>query len=161
MNEQQTTPTETEPAPTDPPAPEAAAPAPAIEPKYGFWWGIGRRKSAVARVRIRPGDGQFLINKRNIDGYFTEPQDRNDMHAPLKATKMLGKIDVFVNVQGGGTTGQAGAVRLGLARALKAYDQALELLLRREGYLTVDARRVERKKYGQRGARRRFQFSKR
>jgi small subunit ribosomal protein S9 len=133
----------------------------AAEPKFGFWWGTGRRKSSVARVRIKPGDGQFSINKRPVDEYFTEVQDREDMNAALKTTKTFGKMDVFVNVHGGGHTGQAGAIVLGLARALKEYDPTLELILRKEGYLTVDARRVERKKYGQRGARRRFQFSKR
>ncbi|MDX1564897.1 MAG: 30S ribosomal protein S9 [Phycisphaeraceae bacterium] len=135
--------------------------APAVEARGGYWWGTGRRKSAVARVRIKPGDGKFIINKRPVEDYFTEIQDRDDMNAPLKATKTLGKIDVYANVAGGGHTGQAGAVLLGLARALKDYDSSLESALRKEGFLTVDARRVERKKYGQRGARRRFQFSKR
>jgi small subunit ribosomal protein S9 len=142
-----------------------AAPEPEVQvaakPKYGFWWGTGRRKASVARVRIKPGDGQFQINKRSIESYFTEVQDQEDMQSALKATKTLGSIDVFVNVNGGGHTGQAGAIVLGLARALKEYDPALELSLRKQGYLTVDSRRVERKKYGQRGARRRFQFSKR
>ena len=142
-------------------AEQTAESAPVVEAKGGYWWGTGRRKSAVARVRIKPGDGKFMINKRPVEDYFTEVQDRDDMNAPLKATKTLGKIDVFVNVIGGGHTGQAGAVLLGLSRALKDYDSSLESMLRKEGFLTVDARRVERKKYGQRGARRRFQFSKR
>ena len=133
----------------------------AAEPKFGFWWGTGRRKSAVARVRIKPGDGQYKIDNRSIEEYFTEVQDRENLTAPLRATKTLGSIDVFVNVNGGGHTGQAGAILLGLARALKEYDPALEPTLRKENFLSVDARRVERKKYGQRGARRRFQFSKR
>jgi len=137
------------------------APTPRPEAKFGYWWGTGRRKASVARVRVRPGEGQFLINKRAIDSFFTEIQDREDMEAPLKATDTLGKVDVFVNVHGGGRTGQAGAIRLGLARALKTYDPELESALRDAGYLTVDSRRVERKKYGQPGARRRFQFSKR
>ena len=147
----------TTPVATDQPEEAKAAP----EAKYGFWWGTGRRKSSVARVRIKPGDGQFLINKRSVEDYFTEVQDRGDIQLPLKLTKTLGKIDVFVNVKGGGHTGQAGAIKLGLSRALKEYDPALELVIRKEGYLSVDSRRVERKKYGQRGARRRFQFSKR
>ena len=129
--------------------------------KYGWWWGTGRRKTAVARVRIRPGKGEFKINKRSIDEYFTEPRDRADVVAPLAATEMQGKMDVFVNLKGGGYMGQAGAVLLGVARALKTYDCTLEDVLREHGYLTRDARKVERKKYGQRGARRRFQFSKR
>ena len=144
--------TATAPAPT---------PVPFTEPKFGYWWGTGRRKSSVARVRIRPGNGQFLINKRTIEAYFTEPQYRNDMLAPLNVAQLEGRMDVFVSVQGGGTTGQAGAVVLGLSRALKEYDRAIEDVLRKEGFLTRDAREVERKKYGQRGARRRFQFSKR
>ncbi len=131
------------------------------ESKNGFWWGTGRRKSAVARVRIRPGKGEFLINKREIDKYFTEIRDQIDMIEPLKATSVEGKIDVFVNVKGGGTTGQTGAILLGLSRALKKYDNALEPILRQKNFLTRDARIVERKKPGQPGARKRFQFSKR
>lgn len=130
-------------------------------PKGGYWWGTGRRKTAVARVRIKPGSGKFLINERQVDEFFTEPQYRSDAVAPLRATQMNEKIDVIVKVHGGGMTGQAGAVLVGLARALKAYDPALEGALRQNGYLTIDSRQVERKKYGQAGARRRFQFSKR
>ena len=131
------------------------------EAKYGYWWGTGRRKSAVARVRIRPGEGKFLINKREINDYFTELIDRNNMIEPLKATNMEGKLDVFVNIRGGGTTGQAGAILLGLSRALKNYDSSLEQILRDKNFLTRDARMVERKMTGQPGARKRFQFSKR
>ena len=126
-----------------------------------WFWGTGRRKSSIARVRIRPGDGQFLINKREIETYFSEDQHRSDVVAPLNETKTKGNIDIMVNVHGGGYTGQAGAIRLGLSRALKEYDPTLESALRSAGFLSVDARQVERKKYGQRGARRRFQFSKR
>ncbi len=126
-----------------------------------WFWGTGRRKTSVARVRIRPGEGKFLINQREVDAYFSEVQHRADMNAPLEATKTLGNIDIMVNVHGGGYTGQAGAIRLGLSRALKEYDPSLEGVLRERGYLTTDSRQVERKKYGQRGARRRFQFSKR
>ena len=129
--------------------------------KYGWWWGTGRRKAAVARVRIRPGNGEFKINNRKVDEYFTEARDRADAVAPLKVSELTGKMDVFVNVKGGGYMGQAGAVRLGVARALRRYDCTLEDALRDHGYLTRDGREVERKKYGQRGARRRFQFSKR
>lgn len=136
-------------------------PVPSTEPKSGYWWGTGRRKTAVARVRIRPGEGQFLINSKPVDEFFTELQYRNDVRAPLEAAQLIGQMDVTVNVQGGGPTGQAGAVVLGLARALKQYDLSLEDVLREKGYLTRDAREVERKKYGQPGARRQFQFSKR
>jgi small subunit ribosomal protein S9 len=129
--------------------------------KFGYWWGTGRRKSAVARVRIRPGSGKIQINKRDVDVYFTEPQDQKDVVAALEATKTVDKIDIFVNVKGGGTTGQAGAIKMGVARALKDYDSSLEQILRDHNFLTRDSRRVERKKYGQPGARKRFQFSKR
>jgi len=129
--------------------------------KGGFIWGTGRRKSAVARVRIKPGDGKLLINKRTVDEYFTQQYDRDAVREPLKALNLSESFDVFVNVGGGGTTGQAGAVRLGIARALRNYDTNLLKELRDGGYLTRDGRMVERKKPGQRGARRRFQFSKR
>lgn len=102
-----------------------------------------------------------MINNREIDAYFTELRDQQNVVAPLKVTSTDGKIDVFVNVKGGGFMGQAGAVLLGLSRALKLYDVSLELPLRGEGMLSRDPRAVERKKYGQPGARRRFQFSKR
>jgi len=127
----------------------------------GFYWGTGRRKAAVARVRIKPGSGMFMINGREINSYFTEPQDQQAVVAPLKATKTDNNFDIFVNAKGGGYTGQAGAVLLGLSRALKGYDPSLEPILRKNDMLTRDARRVERKKYGQPGARARFQFSKR
>jgi small subunit ribosomal protein S9 len=127
----------------------------------GFLWGTGRRKSAVARVRIRKGEGKFLVNGKEVDDYFSEPQDRNACWAPLQATEMLGTFDVMVNTHGGGITGQAEAVLLGLARALANYDPALEPILRDRGYMTRDPRETERKKYGQPGARRKFQFSKR
>ncbi|MHC4075978.1 MAG: 30S ribosomal protein S9 [Planctomycetota bacterium] len=129
--------------------------------KGGFYWGTGRRKSSVARVRIRPGDGKLLINKRQLDDFFTQQQDRKAVLAPLKTVGAEKSFDVFVNVRGGGTTGQAGAVLLGIARALKNYDESYLSALRESGHLTRDSRMVERKKPGQRGARRRFQFSKR
>ena len=122
---------------------------------------VGRRKEAIARVYIKPGDGKLIINERKVDEYFTQQYDRDAVHAPLKALNLTGAFDVFVNVGGGGTTGQAGAVRLGIARALRNYDENLLKELRDGGYLTRDSRMVERKKYGQRGARRKFQFSKR
>ena len=129
--------------------------------KGKFTWGTGRRKSSVARVRIRPGDGALLINKKEVDDYFNHQQDRNAVRSPLKALKMDNVFDVFVNVKGGGTTGQAGATMLGIARALRNFDENFLKDLRDGGYLTRDSRMVERKKPGQRGARRRFQFSKR
>ena len=129
--------------------------------KGGFIWGTGRRKSSVARVRIKPGKGKLQVNKRKLEEYFKRPQDRNSVRAPLNALGITDSFDVFVNVKGGGTTGQAGAVMLGIARALRNYNEAWMKELRDGGYLTRDSRMVERKKPGQRGARRRFQFSKR
>ena len=129
--------------------------------KYGYWWGTGRRKSAVARVRIRPGEGKLIVNKQELGDYFSQAQDKRSVLAPLKALDAESSFDVFVNVKGGGSTGQAGAVMLGVARALRSYDENYLPALRDGGYLTRDARSVERKKPGQRGARRRFQFSKR
>jgi len=143
----------------------ATAPQAEKKPKAqlpgGFHWGTGRRKTAVARVRIKPGTGVVMVNKRKADQYFTELRDLNDIVAPLTATDLLKKMDVFVNVSGGGLAGQAGAVKLGLARAVMHYDAQHERKLRDLGYLTRDSRQVERKKYGRSGARRRFQFSKR
>lgn len=123
--------------------------------------GTGRRKTAVARVRLRAGSGKFEINKRPLEQYFSEDKDRQDAVAPLKATETLGKVDVFVNVAGGGYSGQAGAIVLGVARALKTANAEYEDALRNGGYLTRDSRMVERKKPGRAGARRSFQFSKR
>lgn len=127
----------------------------------GFIWGTGRRKSSIARVRIKPGSGKLLINKKKIEDYFPRLQDRNAVAAPLKSLDITGAFDIFVNVKGGGTTGQSGAIVLGIARALRNYDQSLLPALRDNGYLTRDSRMVERKKPGQKGARKRFQFSKR
>jgi len=126
-----------------------------------YVWGTGRRKTAVARVRIKPGDGKFLINKKEVDDFFRLEPDRKAVRKPLVVTDTAKRFDVFVNIGGGGTTGQAGAISLGLARALKATNADYEPALREHQLLTRDARKVERKKYGQRGARRRFQFSKR
>ncbi len=131
------------------------------EPKGGFWWGLGRRKSSVARVRIKPGDGKLLINKKELNDYFKREQDRHEVVAPLQTVKAEKSFDVFVNVKGGGITGQSGATRLGIARALRNYDESFNQPLHDGGHLTRDPRMVERKKPGQSGARRRFQFSKR
>ena len=137
-----------------------------LEPPAGadrprFIWGVGRRKSASARVRIAPGSGKVLVNDRELNDYFPNERDRKAIFGPLEASQYGGKIDIYVNTIGGGATGQTGAIVMGLARALVRYDQASEKSLRDEGFLTRDSRMKERKKYGQRGARRRFQFSKR
>ena len=128
----------------------------------GYFWGTGRRKCSTARVRLRPGgQGQVTVNDRPLAVYFRKETDRLSVFSALKYTNLSTAFDVFVNVQGGGTTGQAEAVRMGISRALLLYDRNLEKSLRDEGFLTRDPRMVERKKYGQAGARRRFQFSKR
>jgi small subunit ribosomal protein S9 len=139
----------------------ASATIPEPDPKKHYFWGTGRRKTAVARVRLRPGSGKFEVNEKPLEAYFTEERDRSDCAAPLRATETLGKVDVFANVIGGGITGQAGAIMLGVARALKRANSQYDVALRAGGYLTRDAREVERKKYGKAGARRSFQFSKR
>jgi small subunit ribosomal protein S9 len=127
----------------------------------GYFWGTGRRKCAKARVRLRPGHGEVHINDRPLERFFKRELDRSVVTSPLRFTKLTTAFDIFANVEGGGTTGQAEAIRMGIARALLLYDRNLEKQLRTEGYLTRDPRMVERKKYGQAGARRRFQFSKR
>ena len=121
----------------------------------------GRRKEAVARVRLLPGTGQTFVNGKSVKDYLK--RESLVLHAlkPLVATNTVDKYDLYARVSGGGLTGQAGAIRMGVARALVRLDETLKGLLGREGYLTRDSRMVERKKYGQRGARRRFQFSKR
>ncbi len=145
-------------------------PDPKPADKHGWWWGTGRRKAAVARVRFRPaadsGKGELKIQVsrkkfKTIEEYFSEMQDRADAVAPLKLTDTEGKLDIFVRAHGGGYMGQAQAIRLGISRALVGYDPNFEPALREAGFLTRDARKVERKKYGQPGARARFQFSKR
>jgi len=126
-----------------------------------YIWGTGRRKSAVARVRIRPGTGIMQINKRDMEDFFTREDHQARIREPLRVTHNQGRYDVFVNVKGGGITGQSDAVRLGLARALLKADSSLRPVLKEQGMLRCDARKVERKKYGLRGARRAPQFSKR
>jgi len=130
-------------------------------PKRSYIWGVGRRKSAVARVRIALGTGKIEINGRTLNEYFTNERDRKSIFGPLEVTNTGGKMDVLVNADGGGPSGQTGAIVMGLGRALARYDTSLEAPLRGGGFLTRDSRMKERKKYGQRGARRRFQFSKR
>ncbi|MGN6726092.1 MAG: 30S ribosomal protein S9 [Tepidisphaeraceae bacterium] len=129
--------------------------------KKSYVWGTGRRKSAIARVRIAPGSGKIEINGRELNDYLTNERDRKSIFGPLEVTNTGGKLDIFISALGGGPTGQAGAMVLGIARAIAKYDPNLEVALRGGGYLTRDSRMKERKKYGQRGARRRFQFSKR
>jgi small subunit ribosomal protein S9 len=131
------------------------------KPKRSYIWGVGRRKTAVARVRIATGSGKIEVNGRTLNDYFTAERDRKMIFGPLEVTNTGGKLDVFVNTDGGGPSGQTGAIVLGLGRALAKYDKGLEVALRNAGFLTRDSRMKERKKYGQRGARRRFQFSKR
>ena len=123
--------------------------------------GTGRRKTAVARVRLAPGAGKISINGRAFENYFTTDTLRNVATQPLSVTGTAGKFDVIVTVHGGGPTGQAGAVRHGISRALVASDANLRPALKTEGLLTRDSRMKERKKYGQPGARKRFQYSKR
>ncbi|MEZ6143701.1 MAG: 30S ribosomal protein S9 [Zavarzinella sp.] len=155
-----------------------------------FFWGTGRRKSSVARVRVCEGTGKVLVNDRKVEDYFAELKDRNAVLGPIALLSQQNSLDVFVNVQGGGTTGQAGAICQGLARALKDMFEGKDLpnlpvpepkaveqteegaevvpsegtvsrTLRDSGFLTRDSRMKERKKYGRKGARRSFQFSKR
>lgn len=127
----------------------------------GALYGTGRRKSSVARVWLKPGEGKMVVNKRPLQEYFSRPAHQTLVVQPLKTVGMEGKFDILANVAGGGMTGQAGAVRLGVSRALLANDSALRQTLRKAGLLTRDPRVKERKKYGQKGARARFQFSKR
>ncbi|MDO4585986.1 MAG: 30S ribosomal protein S9 [Planctomycetia bacterium] len=123
--------------------------------------GTGRRKSSIARVRIRAGQGQISINDREFEEFFRTPQLREAVLAPLVATDKKESVDVIITVSGGGTTGQADACKMGIARALKSFDPEIEPILREQSLLTRDAREVERKKYGLRKARRGTQFSKR
>ena len=132
-----------------------------VEIAAGEFCGTGRRKTAVARVRLIRGDGRVTVNGREMNEYFYVDRQREAVLAPLKTTKTLGKFDVIVTVKGSGPFGQAGAVQLGVARSLRKALPDTEHTLREHGYLTRDARKVERKKYGRRGARRSFQFSKR
>lgn len=124
-------------------------------------WGLGRRKTAVARVRLKSGSGNFLVNGKEVDNFFPTVRDRAKAKAPLELLEEGVGYDIFCNVHGGGPHGQAGAVQLGVARALKETNPALFEGLRENGFLTRDSRMKERKKYGRRGARRGFQFSKR
>ena len=123
--------------------------------------GVGRRKTAIARVHLREGEGKIIINARDIEAYFGSPMLSFIAKQPLQATDTVTKFDILVNVVGGGPSGQAGAIRHGISRALVANDEAYRPVLHTSGFMTRDSRMVERKKYGQPGARRKFQFSKR
>jgi len=131
-----------------------------VEEKVQYW-GTGRRKTSVARVRLIPGSGRVVINKRPLEDYFTREDHRKMIFQPLEATELVGKFDVLVNVRGGGISGQAGAIRHGIARALLRFNPDLRPTLKKGGFLTRDPRVKERKKYGQKGARARFQWTKR
>ena len=125
------------------------------------FYATGKRKTAIARVWMRPGSGQIAINKRPLDAYLVQESDRTLVMEPFKITDMLDKFDLYVNVKGGGVSGQAGAIRHGISRVLVAMDPQLREILKKAGFLTRDSRMKERKKYGQPGARARFQYSKR
>ena len=125
------------------------------------YYGTGRRKGATARVYLRPGTGKITVNRRDFDHYFPNEMVKMIIRQPLVLTESADKFDVFVRVGGGGMTGQAGAMRDGIARALCDYNAEFRPTLKKAGFLTRDPREVERKKYGQPGARKRFQFSKR
>jgi small subunit ribosomal protein S9 len=125
------------------------------------YYGTGKRKSSTARVRLLPGEGQVKVNKRNLSDYFKDEIQRTVIRYPLAVTDTLGKFDVRALVDGGGTSGQAGAIRLGIANALLQFNSELRPKLKKAGLLRRDSRIKERKKYGQKGARKRFQFSKR
>jgi len=125
------------------------------------YYGTGRRKSSVARVFLRPGTGKFTVNNKEVGEYFRRDLYLIQMGLPLQKTETTEQFDITVTVKGGGTTGQAGAITHGIARALVNFSEELRPTLRQGGFLTRDAREVERKKYGQKGARARFQFSKR
>jgi small subunit ribosomal protein S9 len=125
------------------------------------YYGTGRRKSSVARVFLRPGSGGFQVNGRPFEQYFATDAQRVEVKQPLVTTETTSTFDVVANVSGGGVNGQAGALRMGIARALLEFNAELRKKLKIEGFLSRDARAKERKKYGQKGARKRFQFSKR
>ena len=157
---------------TEAQAPQAEVPAapPPVESaplreqqldKYGRAYATGRRKDAVARVWLKPGSGKIEVNGRDQSIYFARPTLRLVINQPFGITDRVGQYDVVATVKGGGLSGQAGAVKHGIAQALSRYEPALRTAVKREGFLTRDSRVVERKKYGRAGARRRFQFSKR
>lgn len=125
------------------------------------YYATGKRKSSVARCWLQAGSGNITVNRRPVDEYFTRETDTMVLRQPLNLTNTMDQFDVLITVRGGGTTGQAGAIRHGIARALLEFNPELRQTLKRAGYLTRDPRKKERKKYGQKGARARFQYSKR
>ncbi|MEA3487611.1 MAG: 30S ribosomal protein S9 [Thermodesulfobacteriota bacterium] len=125
------------------------------------YYATGKRKSSIARIWMKEGNGTFVINKRNFDDYFTRDILKRLILQPLDMTDKKDKFDFYINVNGGGVSGQAGAIRHGISKALMGYDEELKSVLKKAGFLTRDARVKERKKYGQPGARKRFQYSKR
>jgi len=132
-----------------------------LEEQKLHYYGTGRRKTSAARVYLRPGSGAFTVNNRSFDEYFASEMLKMVIRQPLVITETADKFDILVRVRGGGYTGQAGALRHGIARALVEYNPEFRPALKKAGFLTRDSRAVERKKYGQPGARKRFQFSKR
>ncbi len=145
-------------------AAEAASVPPPVEPKIddkGRSYATGKRKNAIARVWIKPGPGKIIVNGRELETYFARPVLRMVINQPFAVTDREGQYDVMCTVKGGGLSGQAGAVKHGISKALTYYEPALRGVLKKEGFLTRDSRVVERKKYGRRKARRSFQFSKR
>ncbi len=152
---------------TGTPEPVVEAPEPRVVKihgkldRHGVAIGTGRRKTSVARVRLKAGNGATSINGRKLEEYFPNIRDLQMIEAPLRATEKLGQVDLWVRVSGGGTTGQTGAIVMGVARALEAMNPSFHALLSESGFLTRDSRMVERKKYGFKKARRSPQFSKR
>ncbi len=129
--------------------------------KKNAFYSTGRRKTAIARVWMMPGSGKILINRRELDHYFGRATSKMVVRQPLELTETVGRYDIFVNVNGGGLSGQAEAIRHGVTRSLMKINASFRPGLKKSGYVTRDSRQKERKKYGQRGARARFQFSKR
>jgi len=132
-----------------------------VQVEKNAFYATGRRKEAVARVWMMPGSGKISINQRELDDYFGRATSKMILRQPLELTQSVGQYDIYVNASGGGLTGQADAIKLGVTRALMLINPAFRGDLKKAGYVTRDDRKVERKKYGQRGARARFQFSKR
>lgn len=147
--------------PTTPAAPETSSEPVVINPAFSRGYGTGRRKESVARVYLRPGSGNMWVNGRPFEKYFCGAALQSIVKQPLVVTETAGLFDIRIGVRGGGPAGQAGAARLGIARALLEYNIELRKKLKKLGLLTRDARVHERKKYGQKGARKRFQYSKR
>ncbi len=152
-------------APAKAAAPKAAAPKPKAKPAAAsnelITYGTGRRKNAIARVWLKRGNGKITVNGKDLESYFARPVLRMIINQPFSSIDRVGNFDINCTVLGGGLSGQAGAVRLGISRALDAYDETFHKPLRKNGFLTRDSRVVERKKYGHAKARRSFQFSKR